>query len=142
MAKTVSIRCDGARRRGVSLLEVVIALGIFLGAYAVITGILHLGSRAATDALTQNQATLRAENVLNEILAGVQPFASSGPNFFEDDDRWSWSSEVGDGPHVDLKQVSVTVSYTEGNATTSSLTISRYARDPELYLDAASGSTL
>jgi type II secretory pathway pseudopilin PulG len=60
-------------RRGMSLLEVFIALAIFIAALAVITQIISTGSRASTKAQLQSEATLRAESCMAEAIAGVIP---------------------------------------------------------------------
>lgn len=126
-----------SRRQGVSLLEVVIALAIFVATYAVISRIVHTGTRAAVEALAENEAVMRGERVMNEILAGVQPFSSSGPNYFEDDSNWSWKADIADGPNVDLKQITVTVTKLENRQEVVTETLVRYTRDPQLFLDAA-----
>ena len=134
-------RTMNRHRRGLSLLEVVLALGIFLGTYLVISEIVRRGAKAGREALAQNAAVLRAERVMNELVAGSLPFQNSSGNTFEDDKTWSWSSEIADGPHVDLKQITVSVKRTEGNLVTGEYSLVRWTRDPQLYLDAAAASS-
>ncbi|MCA8991388.1 MAG: prepilin-type N-terminal cleavage/methylation domain-containing protein [Planctomycetaceae bacterium] len=134
---------NNANRRGISLLEVVIALAIFMVTFAVISrDIVRVGARAATEALMENEASVKAESVMNEVLAGVKPMTSTSSTTFDDDATWTYTIEVGDGPHTDLKRIDVTVSKPNGNDIDWTLTISRYARDPELFLGAAADSAL
>ncbi|MCA9045075.1 MAG: prepilin-type N-terminal cleavage/methylation domain-containing protein [Planctomycetaceae bacterium] len=134
---------NNANRRGISLLEVVISLAIFMVTFAVISrDIVRVGARAATEALMENEASVKAESVMNEVLAGVKPMTSTSSTTFDDDATWTYTIEVSDGPHTDLKRIDVTVTKPNGNDVDWTLTISRYARDPELFLSAAADSTL
>ncbi|MCA9088985.1 MAG: hypothetical protein KDA90_10180 [Planctomycetaceae bacterium] len=129
-------------RHGISLLEIVLALGIFLGTFAVISQIINTGARAAMQAQAENEATLRAERILNEVLAGALPFASAGPVPFDDDARWTWAVDITSGPHPDLQQIQVSASRQRKDGVTDmTIALTRYTRDPQLYLDAAATAT-
>jgi len=126
--RTTTRKSTPSDRRGISLLEVVLALGIFLGTFAVISQIINTGARAAMQAQAENDATLRAEGILNEVLAGALPFASAGPVPFEDDARWT----------SDLRQIQVSASRQRKDGVIDmTIALTRYTRDPQLYLDAA-----
>ncbi len=136
--RTTTRKSTPSDRRGISLLEVVLALGIFLGTFAVISQIINTGARAAMQAQAENDATLRAEGILNEVLAGALPFASAGPVPFEDDARWTWTVDITDGPHPDLRQIQVSASRQRKDGVIDmTIALTRYTRDPQLYLDAA-----
>ena len=125
-----------------SLLEVVIALGIFLGTFAVISQIVNTGARAAMEAQAEHEATVRAERILGEVLAGALPFQSAGPTPFEEDNRWTWTVEVLDGPHADLRQLIVTAARQRSDGVIDTqVSLTRYARVPQVFVDAAALST-
>jgi prepilin-type N-terminal cleavage/methylation domain-containing protein len=131
-------RRSAAVRRGLSLLEVLLALGIFLIALTGIGQLISSGSRAAVDARLEAEATLRAESILQELLAGVQPLQSTSATAFSDNADWLWSAEVLEGPHVDLVQVTVTVFRQDlDNPDRGTVRLTRLVRDPQLFLDAA-----
>jgi general secretion pathway protein I len=125
-------------RRGLTLLEVLIALSIFLIAMTAIAQLISLGTRAATEARLDAEATLRAETALNELLAGVQPLQTTGATPFIDDPDWQWTATVSEGPHVDLLLVDVTAyRQPSGEAPRGTVKLTRLVRNPQLFLDAA-----
>lgn len=89
---------QSARRRGAILLEVVLALAIFVGAAAVV----HMGLSQSMAAARRLRLQARAENLalskLAEIQAGIIERSASGPNAYEDDDPdlagWEWTLEI------------------------------------------------
>jgi len=124
-----------------SLLEVFVALAIFIAALAVITQIISTGSRASARAQFQSEATLRAESTMAEAIAGVRPLQND-KRPFDDDAAWQWSLAVESGPHVDTLLVTVTTQHTTENGTVNGLaTLKRIVRDPQLFLNAASATT-
>ena len=128
-------------RPGITLLEVLIALAIFLGAITVIGQIISTGSQAAIAAQQQAEAVRRCETVLAEALAGSIPMQDASGNF-EDNPDWSWSVIVLDGPHVDLLSLEVTVAHLDqlGNED-ERFTLVRWVRNPELFLQTTVDST-
>jgi type II secretion system protein I len=130
-----------ARRRtprGMTILEVLIALAIFLASAAAIAQLIGTGSQASTEARLEADAVLRAETVMNEIMGGVHLMQSIQGQSFEDDPAWQWSLTVGDGPHVDLLRLDVTVTRQEpAGEPQISYTLSRLTRNPELFLDSS-----
>lgn len=128
-------------RRGLSLLEVLISVAVFMGAMTAIMFALNVGQRAEVSARLQSEAVLRCESVMGEIVAGVSEAVSSDDNVFSDDETgtWYWSADVTAGGASGLLQVTVVVEHRpemtgEPNAAFS---LVRYMRDPQLFLDAA-----
>jgi type II secretory pathway pseudopilin PulG len=72
-------RTTAGRRRGISLLEVLAALAIFLFSLVVITQMVELGSRSGQKAQRLSKAAMLAEARLAELAAGVLPLTSTGP---------------------------------------------------------------
>jgi general secretion pathway protein I len=94
-----------ARRRtraGLTLLEVVIALAIFLFSLAAIAQLLSFSRDRVVDGHLKSQANLRCEAKLAEVLTGAEPL-SSGGGTFSDDPNWSWQincTEEGTVPNL------------------------------------------
>jgi general secretion pathway protein I len=127
-----------AERRGITLFEILLALGIFLAAVTAIGQIVNVGSTAATDGQLQSEAVLRCETKLAEIIAGIEPMAGAQGQAFADDARWSWSLAIADGPHADLLHLTVSVTHQRANGNTDAqFALTRLVRDPQLYIDAA-----
>ncbi|RMG33986.1 MAG: prepilin-type N-terminal cleavage/methylation domain-containing protein [Planctomycetota bacterium] len=83
-----------ASRTGFSLLEVILALAIFVGAAAVVGQLWQVATRAALQNELQTEAVVRAESVLNEVLSGVHALTSQADQPFEDDPSWTWAVDV------------------------------------------------
>ncbi|MFO0943801.1 MAG: prepilin-type N-terminal cleavage/methylation domain-containing protein [Pirellulales bacterium] len=66
----------GNRKAGLSLLEVILALSILAAASAFLAQIMHLAAENAIRADVQTEAELIAENVMNQVVAGVLPTMS------------------------------------------------------------------
>ena len=64
-------RRNNLRRRGLSLLEVVLALAILSGAFVALTQLVSTGLRAAANARDLTRAQIMAETVVSEIVAGL-----------------------------------------------------------------------
>ncbi len=122
-------------REGITLLEVLIALAIFLAAFTIISQIMRTGTQAANQGQQQNEIVLRAKSLLNEVLAGSVEMQSVQESPFEDTDMYVWSLSVSDGPIPDLFLVEVTVArQRQDGRTDMPFTLSRYMRDPEVFL--------
>jgi general secretion pathway protein I len=109
-------------RRGLSLLEVLVALAVFLLSYIAIHQLMNLATNHAIEVAYRNRATQLAQRKLAEMFAGVESFQSSGDSSFDepDDSEYSWSSNVETYPNEDnLSVVSVTVSRPFNNSTLS-----------------------
>ncbi|MFV0444465.1 MAG: prepilin-type N-terminal cleavage/methylation domain-containing protein [Planctomycetaceae bacterium] len=127
-----------SQRHGLTLLEVMLALGIFLVAMTAIGQLITLGSRASVEARLEADAVLRAETALSEVLAGVHPMQTAAALPFDDDPNWQWGLTVSEGPHVDLVRLDVTAYYQPpGESPTGTVTLSRLTRSPDLFLEAA-----
>ena len=125
-------RRTGRRPRyGITLLEVLIALAIFLGALAVIGQIVSTGSQAAVSAQLKAESVRRCETILAEVLSGSIPLQTASGSF-EDDPEWSWTVSVQDGLATDLLTIEASVSRNGNSASEYSLT--RWVRDPQVFL--------
>ncbi len=126
------------RRSGFTLLEVMVSLAIFVSAFAALSQLYSLGTRAAVDSALQTQAAVRAEAKMAEVVSGVESFEAANGMAFEDDANWSWTLELNPGPHSDVYELVVTVVFQSGsNPPAMTYSLVRFRRDPQLILDVA-----
>jgi type II secretion system protein I len=99
-----------SRRRGLSLLEVLIALAIFLMSLVAVGRLIDLGTSNARDVQWLGQASAIARSRMAEVTAGVLPLVSQPDTGCEEDPDWNWSmnAEAADAPG--LVRVRVVVS--------------------------------
>ena len=122
-----------ARRRGLTLFEVLISLVIFVGAMAAIGQLVSNGVRGALQARFQSQAALMCESKLGEVVAGIVPLVTAQA-VYPDDSSWSWSLIVTAAQVPGLMRVEVTVKRQAANSKAQvAFTMARYVRDPQLY---------
>ncbi len=84
-------RAASSPNRGAVLLEVVLALTLFVAAATVISGGLH-ASVSEVERLRRNlHATDLAVSLMSEIQLGLRPAESAGPNVFDPPFQdWTW----------------------------------------------------
>jgi general secretion pathway protein I len=126
------------------LLEVLLSLGLFLGALAALSQLWYGGVRASVQARLSTQAILRCESKMNEVVAGAVPLQSTTETPFEDDSTWTWSLQVLPDPHghANVLLLVVNVSHPgQGGLSSSSYQLSRLLRDPQVWIDAQQTTT-
>ena len=64
------------RARGLSLIEVVLAMAIMAAAMVMLSQLVTLGLRAAGEARDVTRGQLLAESIMSEIAAGITPAES------------------------------------------------------------------
>ena len=136
--KDVPLRTQN--RNGLSLLEVIISVAIFLGALTAIMEGLSIGQRSEVAATLQSEAVLRCEAKMGEIICGAVEATGSEGNRFEDDETgdWVWSAQVTDSGVTGLLEVTVLVEHSAGGEIpNAAFSLVRLMRDPQLFLDAA-----
>lgn len=127
-------------RHGLTLLEVIISVAIFLGGLTAIMQGLAMGQRSELSARLQSEAVLRCESKIGEIVCGAAEAKSSQGNRFDDDEigNWEWNAEVAESATSGLLQVTVMVEHKPGGEEpNAAFTLVRYMRDPQMFLDAA-----
>src|SRR5581483_1170072 len=77
-------------RRGLSLLEVLVALAIFLLSFVAIGRLVTLASDHALEIQQQSEATRVAQSKINEVLCGSLGLQSAEG----DEDEWHWSIDA------------------------------------------------
>jgi len=71
-------------RAGLTLLEVIISLAIFLFSMVALLHLLSQSGQNALDGSLHTEATLRCQSKLAEIMNGAVPMSSSGWSAFEE----------------------------------------------------------
>lgn len=125
-----SLKTD--RRRGLSLLEVVLALAILSGAFVALTQLVSTGTRAAANARDLTRAQIMAETVVSEIVAGVTPAAPI--NQAEIEPGWLVSINVMPSVQQGVIQLGVSVERANESRRSVRYEITRWMRDPDLPL--------
>ncbi len=139
--------CDGdvkdvRSRRGFTLFEILLSLGLFLGALAVLSQMWYSGVRASVQSRLRTQAIFRCESKLSEVVAGAVPLQATSDTPFDDDASWTWNLQVLPGPHADLILAVVNVVHPgQGGLSSSSHQLSRLIRDPQVWIKAQQATT-
>jgi type II secretion system protein I len=83
-------------RVALTLLEVIVAMAIFLISVIAIFQLLFLGTERASDVRLQTRTSLRCQAKLSEIIIGAEPLNSSGSytNFTDTDTDLQWKMEA------------------------------------------------
>lgn len=125
---------DISVRRGMTLLEVVIALAMFFAAMSAIGQILRMGSDSAVRAQIRAEGTQLGESKLNEVIAGVVPLQPASDQPFEEAPQWSWSLTVDDDTDVSIKRLLLTVTHLRSNGSVDhTIKFARMLRDPSIF---------
>lgn len=82
-------------RRGITLLEVVISLAIFMVALAALNQLVNIGSERALQVQLQAKASLLCQSKLAEMTVGAEPLNGVGWTAIDgEDEGWQWSAEA------------------------------------------------
>jgi type II secretion system protein I len=120
----------GKVRRGLSLLEVLVALAIFLISLVALGQLVDLGSRAAREVQWLGQASVIAQSRMAEVIAGVLPLTSQGETGCEEDPDWNWSMDAQAGSAPGLFQVRVVVSRQRPDGSKFETVLNQMVLDP------------
>ena len=131
-------------RSGLTLLEVLISVAIFLSSLAAIMQLLSIGKRSEMMTRLQTEAVMRCETLMAEVVSGVQKLEDVTDEPLPDNESsgtWQWSLQSVDSDTSGLLQVTISVQYVVGSETVAAFTLTRYLRDPQLFIDAALSET-
>lgn len=108
------VRPPLGRRDGITLLEVLLSMAIFMLALTALTRLMELGTDAALDATFRSDGNRLAQSKLAEIEAGVIPPDLGAGGTFDAEPSWSWEMQSSPWSVPNLYTVTVTVSRTKG----------------------------
>lgn len=125
-------------RRGLSLIEVLLAMTIFLLSLVAISSLVDMGSTREYEARLQTRGARLALSKLADFESGIESLesaATEGTFESSDDAGWSWTAEVNPQGPPYLYLVSITVTR-DVKGVPFSLTLSQMIFDPA-YLGTA-----
>lgn len=126
------------KRQGLTILEVLVAVAIFLMAVVVIGQLLQMAGERAMEVRFQSEAAQLCQSKLAELSAGAIPFESQGDTPLEEDESWLCSVEAEQGNVVGVWKVRVSMARTRPDGARA-----EYCSVSQLILDpAARGSTM
>jgi general secretion pathway protein I len=119
------------RRLGLSLLEVLLALSIFLAALVGLSRLITRGTDSAVEVRLQSEAAQLCQTKLAEVYAGAEPLTPQHDMPFAEAPAWRWDLECEQDSKVpNLWQVQVRVSRPPVNGRPIEVTLSRWLLDP------------
>lgn len=132
------------RRPGLSLLEVLVALSIFLFSLIAIGQLITLSGEIARDVQQQGLAAQMAQSKMAEVNAGAIALSSVNDSPFDDDPDWQWSMDVTADSTPGLNRVEVRVFRSRSDGSRVESKLSQIVLDPSIRgsaTDAASAAT-
>jgi Tfp pilus assembly protein PilV len=133
----MTLRRPLAPRRGLSLLEVLIALAILILAVAALGRLVDIGSDRGYDARVYARGARLAQAKMAEVEAGVIPVSSETSGQFDGDDSvWSYTVTPAAAGPPNLYTVTVNVSR-DVNGHTVNVYLAQMIFDPTLMGSAA-----
>lgn len=132
-------------RTGLSLLEVLVALAIFLFSIVALHQALNIGTSNAVDMQQHMQAAQLAQSKMAEVYVGAVPMSSQADTPFDEDPDYTWSLDAEQNTVANLWNVTVTVTRTRGDGSKIETKLSQMIVDPSIRgtsYDAAATATL
>ena len=120
-----------APRRGMTLLEVIVAMTIFLIALGAIWPLLEMGLNRAHEVEHQAIALQKCQSKLAQIMAGEEALGTQEDVTFVEDPEWHWSMECEQQDIANLWKVEVTV-WRETDLGRVEVTLSQMVLDPSV----------
>ena len=119
-------------RSGLSLLEVLLSLAIFLLSLVALGQLVAFGSDRARDVQYLSIASVKAQSKMNEVIAGAVSMTGVGDTAFDDDSDWSWSMTADSDNPPSLFRVTVTVSRQRPDGSRFEFKLNQLVLDPTL----------
>jgi type II secretion system protein I len=119
-----------ARRRGLSLLEVLVAMAIFLFAMVAIGRLVIAGADRALEVRYKSEAVQIAQTKMAEVAAGAIALSSQGATSVDEDPDWEWSLDAEQGSVANLWNVTVHVSRPGPSGSVDYCTLTQMILDP------------
>ena len=123
-------------RHGMTLLEVIVAMAIFLIALASIAQLIEFGTNNSIEAARTTTATRLCQSKMAEVEAGIIPATEGGQGTFDEEPLWKWSVEVGAEVAANTYPITVKAWIDQGRRVEVSMTQIVY--DPQFMGNAAS----
>lgn len=129
-------RATPTARRAFTLLEVILALAIFMVSLAVLVQLTYLSMRNARIARDRTTAQLLCQSILSEVRAGSAPLEAVFESPVENDfdvsrSGWLYSIDVETIDEQGLLAVTVTVTRSQTAPNPVSVSLTQWMIDPE-----------
>src|SRR5262245_26135864 len=124
------MRLRRAPRRGLSLVEVIASLAIFLFSLIAIGQLLNFAGSLAAEARTRGTAARLAQSKLAEVVAGAVALQGASGTC-EDEPDYEWQVAAEPGASDMLHNVTVTVSRKDADGHVVSVSLSQMVLDPQ-----------
>ena len=98
------------RRRGLSLIEVIIAMGILVGTTAILAQLISVGEKQASKAVEMTEAQTICHNKMAELMSGLSPLTAIKDEPAAIDSPWNYSVQIEPVGFRDLYSLTVSVS--------------------------------
>jgi prepilin-type N-terminal cleavage/methylation domain-containing protein len=119
-------------RRGLSLLEVLVALAVFLLSLVGLGFLLAVAGNTALETQYRTQAAGLCQSKLAEVAAGAVSLEGQSDVPFDEDPTYHWSLEVQAGGPQGLHNVTVRVSRKRPDGSTMDCSLSQMVLDPKM----------
>lgn len=126
------MRLNPTARDGLSLLEVLVSLAIFMMALTALVYLVNNSSTLALEAQSRSRCAQLARSKINEMAAGALPLEGQSEASFDEEPLYRWSSEVGEGGAPGLFNVTVTVVFRPDDPYPVKVALSRMILDPKV----------
>lgn len=124
------LRPPHAPRAGLTLLEVIVSVAIFLIGIIAVGGLIQMSTNLATDIAAETEALQLCQSKLGEVVAGAVPLQAQPEQPFEHNPKWTWSMECTQGEIPSLWQVEVTVKTERSGGLILQRTLNQLVLDP------------
>jgi len=121
-----------AARKGLTLLEVILSLAIFLMGFVVIGQLISASSERAIEVQTRTHALQIAQSKMAEVQAGAVPLQTADDQPCEEDDKFHWSLHAEQGSVQGLWSVVVRVTRHRSDGHVTEVSLARYLLDPTM----------
>jgi hypothetical protein len=115
-----------------SLLEVLLALSIFLFALIGVGRLISLGADHALEVQKQARATVLCQSKMDEVAAGVVPLSPQTDMPFDEDSKYTWSLDCTQGNVAGLWNVTIKVSRQAADGSKTDTSLSQMVLDPAI----------
>jgi prepilin-type N-terminal cleavage/methylation domain-containing protein len=119
-------------RRGLSLLEVLMALAIFLISLVGLSQLIEIGGERARDSQLLSHGTWIAQSNLDKLVSGILPLSGQGETATEEDPDWQFAVDASADSTPGLFLVTVTVSRNRPDGSRFETKLTQYVLDPAI----------
>jgi general secretion pathway protein I len=127
-----SLRVRSCRRAGFSILEVLVALAIFLFSLVAIGRLVTLGADQAFEVRLRSQAVEICQSKIAEVAAGAIPLQSQSDAPLDEDPDWHWSLDCEQNTAANLWNVTVKVNRQTAGGNKVEVTMQEMVLDPSV----------